>query len=93
MAAIGRRNISIKQGPSPYNSLPRECPSHICQITCAKDWIRIRLADVRIPKPAPDGRVGVTFVQDHRSSNYAVVTRKTLVLKPASDGWRIVAVR
>lgn len=54
-----------------------------------KEWVEIRVSDIRISGPDPDNHIEVRFRQDYRSSNYSGVSEKLLILKMEGDQWKI----
>ena len=58
-----------------------------------KDWIRIRLSNIRVSTPMVDDTVSVTFFQDYSSSNFSVAGEKALLLKKSGPSWEIIGIR
>lgn len=55
-------------------------------------WVKITLNDFKL-EPAAEGLKRVRFVQHYQSDNYRDKTRKEILLKPSSEGWRILSER
>jgi len=58
-----------------------------------KEWIRVRLSDIRVAAPAKDDTVLVTFFQNYASSNYTEASEKTLLLKKSGNSWQILGIQ
>ena len=58
-----------------------------------KDWIRVRLSDVRITPAEVGDTVSVTFLQDYASSNYSEISEKTLLLNKNGSSWQIIGIQ
>ena len=58
-----------------------------------KDWIRVRLSDIRITPPEVGDTVSVTFAQNYASSNYSEASEKTLLLKRSGPSWQIIGIQ
>ncbi|MFH1980965.1 MAG: hypothetical protein ABIL58_03905 [Pseudomonadota bacterium] len=58
-----------------------------------KDWIRVRLSDIRVATPMAGEPVRVTFFQDYASSNYSEAAEKTLLLKKSGSSWQIIGIQ
>lgn len=55
-------------------------------------WVKITLNDFKL-EPAAEGLKRVRFMQHYQSDNYRDKTRKEILLKPSSEGWRILSER
>jgi hypothetical protein len=55
-----------------------------------KKWIRVDLKNIRISEPLGDQKVLVNFLQDYRSSNFTVLSEKSILLKKESAEWKII---
>jgi len=58
-----------------------------------KSWIRIGLKNINIVRRVGNNGVEVSFLQDFQSSNYSVVSDKTLILKKGESGWKIFGIK
>lgn len=58
-----------------------------------KEWIRVRLSDLKITGTTDSPLLEVRFTQEYSSSNYAETSQKSLVLRPNGTRWEIVAER
>ncbi len=55
-------------------------------------WVKITLDDFKL-ELAEEGRARVRFLQHYQSDNYRDKTRKEILLKSSSEGWRILSER
>ncbi len=55
-------------------------------------WVKITLNDFKL-EPAEEGLARVRFLQHYQSDNYRDKTWKEILLKPSSEGWRILSER
>lgn len=58
-----------------------------------KKWIKVEISKVKISSPDKNNEIKVRFSQDYRSSNFSVVSQKTLILKKENNRWTIVSER
>jgi len=83
--------ISFYSGDFLVNRLDREkWKQDKFQKGRKKDWIEVEISDIKISGPSDDNKVEVRFDQDYRSSNYSVKSKKMLLLKKETTGWKIV---
>ena len=56
-----------------------------------KRWIHVELKDIRISELKTGNRIEARFLQEYKSSNFSVRTKKLLILDKDKTGWEIIS--